>query len=101
MAGPFEIVKEREEPAGWSFDVQEIREDGSLAGIRLTLSWADYDLFCPDGAVPPEAVARAVLDVAQGLWPEGVPPRFDASFPRKRAADADRRICERVDMRAM
>ena len=101
MAGPFEIVKEREEPAGWSFDVQEIRADGSLAGIRLTLSWADYDLFCPDGAVPPEAVARAVLEVAQDLWPEGVPPRFDASFPRRRDREANRRIVERVDLRAM
>lgn len=101
MAGPFEIVKEREEPAGWSFDIQEIRGDGSLAGIRLTLSWADYDLFCPDGAVPPEGVARAVMDVAAGLWPEGVPPRFDASFPRKRDPGADRRISERVDMRAL
>ena len=51
--------------------------------------------------MPPEGVARAVLEVAGDLWPEGVPPRFDASFPRKRSADADRRICERVDMRAL
>lgn len=100
VVGPFEIVKEREEASGWSFDIQQIRRDGSLAGIRLTLSWADYDLFCPDGAVPPEGVARAVMEIADELWPEGVPPRFDASFPRKRAPDADRRISERVDLRA-
>ena len=34
MAGPFEIVKEREEPAGWSFDVQEIRA-ARLQGVPL------------------------------------------------------------------
>ncbi len=101
MPANFEITKEREEPSGWSFDVQEIRRDGSLAGVRLTLSWADYDLFCPDGAVPPEGVARAVMEVAGELWPDGVPARLDASTPRRRAADADERITERVDMRTM
>jgi hypothetical protein len=29
-----------------------------------------------------------------------VPSRIDASSPRRRAADADRRISERVDVRA-
>ena len=100
MQGVFEIIAERETPGGWSFDVQEIRGDGSLAGITLTLSWQDYDLFCPDGSVPPEGVALAVLEVAKELWPEGVPSRIDASSPRRRAADADRRISERVDVRA-
>lgn len=101
MPTPFEITGEREEQGGWSFQVQEIRADGSLAGVRLTLSWADYDLFCPDGAVPPEAVARAVIEVASELWPEGIPARLDASTPRRRAPDADRRIAERVDLRAL
>ena len=100
MQGVFEIIAERETAGGWAFDVQEIRGDGSLAGITLTLSWQDYDLFCPDGAVPPEGVARAVLEVARTLWPEGIPPRFDASTPRRKAGDADRRITERVDARA-
>ena len=101
MPRAFEITAEREETGGWTFQAQEIRPDGSLAGVRLTLSWADYDLFCPDGAVPPETVARAVLEVAADLWPEGVPPRLDASTPRRRDADADRRITERVDLRSM
>jgi hypothetical protein len=100
VRGTFEIISEREGPGGWTFEVQEIRHDGSLAGIRLTMSWQDYDLFCPDGSVPPEGVALAVLEVAKELWPEGVPSRIDASSPRRRAADADRRISERVDLRA-
>jgi len=100
VQGVFEIIAERETAGGWAFDVQEIRSDGSLAGITLTLSWQDYDLFCPDGAVPPEGVARAVLEVARALWPEGVPPRLDASTPRRKSGDADRRITERVDSRA-
>jgi hypothetical protein len=101
MPGTFEIISEREEPTGWRFDVQDIRADGSLAGVVLTLSWADYDYFCPDGSVAPEGVARAVLDVACALWPQGMPARLDASTPRRMAPDADQRITERVDMRSM
>lgn len=101
MQGVFEIVTEREGPEGWRFAVQEIRHDGTLAGIDLTLGWHDYDLFCPDGSVPPEGVARAVLEVARELWPGGIPHRLDASSPRRMSPDADRRITERVDLRAM
>jgi hypothetical protein len=101
MPGTFEIISEREEPTGWRFDVQDIRADGSLAGVSLTLSWADYDYFCPDGSVAPEGVARAVLEVASALWPQGMPARLDASTPRRMAPDADQRITERVDMRSM
>ena len=101
MPATFEIVSEREEPNGWRFDIQEIRHDGSLAGIRLTLAWVDYDHFCPDGAVPPEGVARAVLEVGGELWPGGMPARLDASTVRRMAPDADRRIIDRVDMRSM
>lgn len=101
MASPFEIISETEVTTGWMFRVQEIRADGTLAGVQFTLSWVDYDLFCPDGAVPPEAVARAVLEVAGELWPQGLPARLDASTPRRHAADADMRITERVDARAM
>jgi len=46
-------------------------------------------------------VARAVMEVAGELWPDGVPARLDASTPRRRASDADERITERVDMRTM
>ena len=101
MPATFEIVSEHEEPNGWSFDVQEIRNDGSLAGLRLSLAWVDYDHFCPDGAVPPEGVARAVLEVGNELWPGGMPPRLDASTVRRRSPDADRRIIDRVDLRSM
>ena len=94
MPGIIEILAEREGPTGWTFDVQEIRADGSLAKTALTMSWQDYDFFCPDGAVPPEQVARE-------LWADGIPARLDASQPRRKAADADRRIIERVDMRAI
>ena len=101
MPGIIEILSEREGPTGWTFDVQEIREDGRLARTSLTMSWQDYDFFCPDGAVPPEQVARAVAEVARELWDGGIPARLDASQPRKKAADADRRIIERVDLRAI
>ncbi len=101
MPGIIEILAEREGPTGWTFDVQEIRADGSLAKTALTMSWQDYDFFCPDGAVPPEQVARAVAEVARELWADGIPARLDASQPRRKAADADRRIIERVDMRAI
>ena len=101
MPGVFEILAEREGPRGWIFEVQQIRDDGALAKVELTLSWQDYDLFCPDGAVPPEGVARAVAEVARELWPAGIPPRLDASTLRRKSPDADVRVIGCVDLRAM
>jgi hypothetical protein len=101
MPGVVEVLTEREMPGGWSFHVQWIREDGALRATRLALAWQEYDLFCPDGAVPPETVAKAVAEVALELWEGDLPERLDAAALRRRDHGADRRVTERVDLHAM
>lgn len=101
MPSVVEVLTESETPGGWCFNVQWIAEDGALRSTRLALAWQEYDLYCPDGAVPPETVARAVAAVALELWPEGIPGRLDAAALRRRDHAADRRVTERVDLNAM
>ncbi|MFO0962717.1 MAG: hypothetical protein U0625_07385 [Phycisphaerales bacterium] len=101
MPRMIEILSEQEGESGWTFQVQQILADGSLQSTRLTMSWQEYDLYCPDGAVPPEGVARAVAEVAAEMWPRGLPPRLDASTLRRHSPGADARVAERVDLRAM
>ncbi len=101
MPGIIEILSEREGESGWTFQVQQILPDGSLQSTRLTMSWQEYDLYCPDGAVPPEGVARAVAEVASEMWPRGLPPRLDASTLRRHAPGADEKIVQKVDLRTM
>lgn len=101
MPSVVEIVAETEAASGWEFKVQLIAPSGALILLQLTLSWQDYDLYCPDGAVPPQAVAKAVAAVAHELWIEGLPARLDAAALRRRDHDADRRVTQNVDLSAM
>lgn len=96
-----EILHETETPGGWEFQVQVLTSAGACVPLRLKLSWQDYDLYCPDGAVPPEGVARAVASVAVELWPEGLPGCLDAASLRRRDHAADERVTQRVDLSAM
>lgn len=101
MPDVIEVLSERETPGGWTFEVQFVDPDGALRHLALSLAWQDYDLYCPDGAVPPGVVAEAVALVARTLWTEGLPPRLDAAALRRRHHDADALVIERVDLSAM
>lgn len=96
-----EVVSETEGKTGWDFALQFVSDEGALVKLTLSLSWQDYDLYCPDGAAPPEAVARAVGAVAWALWPEGLPARLDAAALRRRDRAADERVTQQVDLSAM
>ncbi len=88
-----EIVSEKEEPGGWSFQVR-IGEGASDDVTRtLRLSWADYNLWSHDGGDPPHAVARAVaLFLLSRISAADVPVTIDASTARRRFPDADDEI---------
>ncbi len=88
-----EILCEQEIAAGWTFKAQLIDEEGSLIAIELTLSWADYNLWSPNGADEPQLVAEAVLGYLASQSPEkGLPPSLDASLVRRMFPDADQQI---------
>lgn len=63
-----------------------------LAGAgtsTITLDWADYNHWCPDGVLSPERLIEAVI---AALLEHGVvvPPAFDAAQVRAMIPDADR-----------
>lgn len=85
-----EIVSEQEQPTGWIFEIRMLDEHGSLHNYRLTMSWADYNLWSPDGADEPQQVAIAVLAyLASRLPASEIRPGFDASLVRRMFDDAD------------
>lgn len=88
-----ELLGERELHGLWEYDAQLVRSDGSLRRLVLHLSWADYNLWSPDGARAPARVADAVLQfIARHERAfEGL-ERIDASLARRRVARADRTI---------
>lgn len=88
-----EILSEQERDGGWTFNVQALDEAGSLHRFDLRLSWADYNLWSPDGADPPDRIAEAVMSFLLARQPAGeLRPSFDASIARRMHADADAAI---------
>lgn len=90
-----EIVAQEEQPGCWMFSIRAGGEDSPLH--RLRLAWSDYDLLSPGGDASPERVAAAVfrfLAACPQLAP--LPARLDASWARRLAADADRRIAASI-----
>ena len=88
-----EIISEKEFAGGWAFDVQVLDDAGALSKHRVTLSWADYNLWSADGADEPARVIEAVmLFVSSQTPPHDLAEKFDASTIRRRFAEADLRI---------
>ncbi|MBL9119163.1 MAG: hypothetical protein JNL80_04525 [Phycisphaerae bacterium] len=90
-----EILGEREIPQAWEYDAQVLTGSGSLERSVLVLSWADYQLWSPDGAIPPSRVAEAVLlflarhrEAFAGL------ERIDAAIARRKVRGADAAIAD-------
>jgi hypothetical protein len=88
-----ELLAERELTGMWEYDAQLCASDGTLRRIVLRLSWADYNLWSPDGTVPPGTVAEAVLHfIAQHEAAFAGMERIDASAARRRVPGADTTI---------
>lgn len=84
---------EREADAAWIWHVEI---DGGVGGAslhELRLSWADYNVFCPDGTRTPAEVGRAVLRFfARHRADFPLRERLDAAMARMRFPGADREI---------
>jgi hypothetical protein len=88
-----EILSEREGRNGWEFEAQALDHDGTLRRHRLTLSWADYNLWSADGGDEPVRVAEAVLlFMARRSSAASLPEKFDASLARRKFPGADQEI---------
>jgi hypothetical protein len=109
-----ELLAEREAPQAWEYDAQILWADAGtdvarpssreltphaphaphsgtrLQRIVLRLSWADYQHWSRDGAVPPSRVADAVLRfIARHPAAFAGIESIDASTARRRVRGAD------------
>ena len=83
---------EREADQSWIWHVSIDACEGSTLH-ELRLSWADYNVFSPDGTSTPAEVGRAVLRFfAQHRDAFPLRERLDAAMARMRFANADREI---------
>ena len=90
-----EIVREHERPGGWTFevDIGGDLEDAAVRRVRLSLAWADYNLWSPDGGDAPERIAEAVLAfLLSKKGARDLRPAFDAAVARLLYPEADRAI---------
>ena len=88
-----EILSEQETAGGWSFQMQVLDDRSALRQHQITLSWADYNLWSPDGTDEPARVAEAVLGFLLSRRPAGkIRQSFNAASVRRWFADADEQI---------
>ena len=85
------IDSEVERDLGWSFEAQI-----GVRRVNVSLSWADYNHWSPDGRDEPSHVASVVLEIMSELGAENIPLRFDASMVRRVIAGSDERIREQM-----
>jgi hypothetical protein len=90
LVAQVEILSEDEVQGGWEFFAQVLDDDGTLSQHRVTLRWADYNLWSADGSDQPAKVVEAVLDfLLSRITPNQLQAKFDASTVRRRFPDAD------------
>ncbi len=85
------IGTETETGQAWSYDVR-VEESGVTHQFRVTLSWADYDLWS-HGRVPPERVVRAAFAfLLSRESAQSILAKFDCSVIRRYFPDCDREL---------
>lgn len=91
-----EVLSEREAGPMWVFG---IRDNASRRTFEVSMSWADYDLWSPEGAHPPSEVACAAAEVlleALAAADGALPRRLDVSLARRHRRDADAAVRARL-----
>ena len=90
------IESERETDLGWQFGCRITSSSGPDHHLELGLSWPDYDLWAPDGSIPPERVASAVLRLLLEHEPQLQRTRIDAAQLRRLIPGSDELLQHRV-----
>jgi hypothetical protein len=91
-----EVLSEREQGPMWVFSMRHLPSGRTC---EMAMSWADYDLWSPEGAHAPSEVACAAAEVlVEALLDAGVQPpaRTDVSLARRHRANADALIRARL-----
>ena len=87
-----EVRTEEEGNQQWVYGVRVTADDGESRDYRVTLSWADYDLWCR-GRVAPERVVKAAMDFLLAREPaSSILPRFDCSLIRRYFPEVDEEL---------
>ena len=82
-------------PGAWEYDAQLLGQHGELRRLVLVLSWAEYQMWVPDGGLAPSRVADALLRfIAAHFEPFAGQERIDASTLRRRVPGADKAIAQ-------
>jgi len=86
-----EIVTENEAGNRWTYHVR-VFDGGRKYDHQVTLSWADYDLWCR-GRLAPEKVVKAAFAFLLSMEPaSAILPRFDCSVIRRYFPEVDQQI---------
>ncbi len=86
-----EIQTETEGDKHWTYTVR-VTDAGRTHDYRVTLSWADYDLWCR-GRVAPEKVVRAAFEFLLSKEPaSSILTRFDCAVIRRYFPEVDREL---------
>ncbi len=83
------IDSEERDDRRWTF-AATIEESAATHRHRITLSWADYNLWCPGGEQTPEQVVRRALEFLLEREPaSAILSKFDCSVIRRYFPEVD------------
>jgi len=93
VVAQIEIVSERQGSSGWIFTAQVLDDEGELRRHRVSLSWADYNVWSASGADEPAEVAAGALRFLVSRAPAAaLRGSFDAALIRRLFPEADAEI---------
>ena len=90
-----EVGLETEGPNNWGYEVR-VFEGGRTHQYKVTLGWADYDLWC-HGRVPPSRVVHVAFKFLLEREPaSAIFSKFDCSVIRRYFPDVDKELPKRL-----
>lgn len=93
-----EIGPETENAQGWRYEVN-VFAYGKVQQFKVSLSFADYDLWSRGAISPSRVVERVVEFLLKHDAIETISERFDCSTVRRRFPDIDRELPGRLGVR--
>ncbi len=93
MSQTHQITVEREVEGSnhWTYEVA-VQQDGRRHDYRVTLSWADYDLWSHGRVAPERVVQKAFAFLLERESPQMILGRFDCSVIRRYFPEVDRKL---------
>ncbi len=90
------IQSETRHDRQWTFKAR-IEDGGRKYDYTITLNWAEYNLWCEAGSVPPERVVKAALEFLLEREPaSSILSKFDCSVIRRYFPEVDEELPKRI-----